>query len=60
MYLFTGALLLVAIGNDDDYSRKIFRANFNMESVIAQIPSAQKVSSDTERDIKLCQDLLTE
>lgn len=60
IYLFSRALLLVAIGNDDDYSKKVFRANFTMGRVIAQIPSAKKLAFDKERDIKLCQDILVE
>jgi len=60
IYLFSRALLLVAIGSDDDYAKKVFRANFNEESVAAHIPSAPRVASDKERDIKLCRDILVE
>lgn len=59
IYLFSRALLLVALGNNDSYARDIFRANFNMEKVEAHIPSSQRLAFDKERDIKLCQDILT-
>jgi len=60
IYLFSRALLLVAIGEGDHYANEIFRANFNEESIASFIPSASQVVSDKERDVQLCLDLLTE
>ncbi len=60
IYLFSRALLLVAIGNGNEYAKSVFRANFKEDQMIAQIPSAQRVSSDKERDINLCKELLVE
>ena len=59
IYLFARAILLVGIGGGDSYSKEVFKENFNINSMRKQIPSSIQLEHDKDRDLKLCEDLLT-
>lgn len=59
IYLFSRALLLVAIGNNSDYAREVFKANFEMINIASEIPSVKALAIDRKSDLLACKDLLT-
>lgn len=59
IYLFTRALLLVALGRDDEYAKKVFQENFDMDDIQNQIPSASELLKHRDNDLQLCKDLLS-
>jgi len=60
IYLFSRALLLVALGNSDEYALDVFNANFNLVNIKDSIPSSPNLEYDKKRDIQLCQNILNQ
>jgi hypothetical protein len=60
IYLFSRALLMVAINQGDEYAIQVIRANVSFSEAQQSLPSLEKYRHDLEYDLDYCRRLLVE
>lgn len=58
IYLFTRALLLIAVNQGDKFATEVFRTNFTISQFEAKLPSSRDLAGDKDFDLGQCAAIL--